>query len=141
MWCGQPYHTAVVCTTTNLTIKKLTPMNDTFIVVTWPDVQGLFELEGWQENSLLINDMPLYSQYGSSSYMVRESWLRKQEGKLPIEETITNLESVIQQMEKDVKHEKEACKKQVKEAKDAYYDFYHKYAKIPRWIRRIFKAD
>ena len=116
-------------------------MNDTFIVVTWPEVQELFELEGWRENSLLINDMPIYSQYGSSSYMVRESWLRKQEGKPSIEETISNLESVIQQMEKDVKHEKETYKKQVKEAKDAYSDCYHKYAKIPRWIRRIFKAN
>ena len=116
-------------------------MNDTFIVVTWPEVQELFELEGWQENSLLINDMPIYSQYGSSSYMVRESWLRKQEGKLPIEETISNPESVIQQMEEDVKHEKETCKKRVKEARDTYSDFYHEYAKIPRWIRWIFKAN
>lgn len=116
-------------------------MNDTFIVVTWPEVQELFELEGWRENSLPINDMPIYSQYGSSSYMVRESWLRKQEGKPSIEETISNLESVIQQMEKDVKYEKETCKKQVKEAKDAYSDCYHKYAKIPRWIRWIFKAN
>lgn len=112
-------------------------MNDTFIVVTWPEVQELFELEGWQENSLLINDMPIYSQYGSSSYMVRESWLRKQEGKPSIEETISNLESVIEQMEKDAEHEKD-----VRNAyKGAYYDFYHKYTKIPRWIRWIFKAN
>lgn len=116
-------------------------MNDTFIVVTWPEVQELFELEGWQENSLLINDMSIYSQYGSSSYMVRESWLRKQEGAPSIEETISNLKSVIQQMEKDVKYEKEACKEKVREIKDAYSDCYHEYAKIPRWIRWIFKAN
>jgi len=48
---------------------------DTFIVITWPDVQDWFELDGFRENSLLINDGPLYEEYGDSAYMVRKSWI------------------------------------------------------------------
>lgn len=47
---------------------------DTFIVVTWPDVQELMDLDGFEENSCLINDEPLLDEYGSSAYFVRESW-------------------------------------------------------------------
>lgn len=48
---------------------------DEFIVVTWPDVQDLFEKDGFDENSLLINDGALYDEFGDSAYMVRKSWL------------------------------------------------------------------
>ena len=29
---------------------------DKFIVITWPEIQNYFELGGFRENSLLIND-------------------------------------------------------------------------------------
>ena len=48
---------------------------DKFIVITWPEVQNYFELDGFHGNSLLINDGVLYEEYGDSAYMVRESWL------------------------------------------------------------------
>ena len=48
---------------------------DKFIVITWPEVQNYFELNGFREYSLLINDGVLYEEYGDSAYMVRESWL------------------------------------------------------------------
>ena len=51
-------------------------MNDEiFELVTFPDVQALMELEGFEENSSLINDEPLLSEYGSSAYFVRKTWL------------------------------------------------------------------
>ena len=46
-----------------------------FVVVTWPDVQDLMELEGFRENSILINESPLYVEFGYSAYLVRNSWL------------------------------------------------------------------
>ena len=47
---------------------------DTFVVITWPDVQILFEFKSFRENSLLINDGPLYDKYGDSAYMVNKEW-------------------------------------------------------------------
>lgn len=51
--------------------------DDIFEIVTFPDVQALMELEGFEENSSLINDEPLLSEYGSSAYFVRKNWLNK----------------------------------------------------------------
>jgi len=50
-------------------------MKDVFQVVQWPEVQELFEYMGFKENSILINDGPLYSEYGDSAYLIRKSWL------------------------------------------------------------------
>jgi len=51
---------------------------DIFEIITFPDIQNLMELEGFEENSSLLNDEPLLSEYGSSSYFVRKSWLEAQ---------------------------------------------------------------
>jgi len=51
---------------------------DVFIVVTWPEVQELFELDGFDENSILINEEGLYNEYGSSAYLIRKTWFEKQ---------------------------------------------------------------
>ena len=48
---------------------------DMFVVVMWPDVQEYQELEGFDDNSILINDYPLLDEYGTSAYMVRCNWL------------------------------------------------------------------
>ena len=48
---------------------------DEFVVITWPEIQELMEYEGFQDNSLLINDGKLYEQYGDSAYMVNKDWL------------------------------------------------------------------
>ena len=50
-------------------------MTDQFEVVQWPETQNLMELEGFEENSILINSEPLLTEYGSSAYLVRSSWL------------------------------------------------------------------
>ena len=47
---------------------------DTFIVITWPEIQDFMERPGFEENSLLINDGILYEEYGDSAYMVRKEW-------------------------------------------------------------------
>jgi len=51
-------------------------MEDTFIIIPFPEVQLLQDIEGFEDNSLLINDGKLYEEYGDSAYMVRTSWLK-----------------------------------------------------------------
>lgn len=48
---------------------------DIFVVVCWPEIQSLMEDPEFLNNALLINSNELYEEYGSSSYMVRASWL------------------------------------------------------------------
>lgn len=50
-------------------------MEDLFIVITWPESQELFEIEGFEENSILINNTPLYEQYGDGAYLVSMKFL------------------------------------------------------------------
>ena len=50
-------------------------MEDLFTVVTWPESQELFEIEGFEENSILINDTPLYEQYGDGAYLISLEFL------------------------------------------------------------------
>lgn len=50
-------------------------MEDTYTIVTFPDVQELMEIEGFDENSHPINDDPLLSKVGSSAYFVNSKWL------------------------------------------------------------------
>jgi hypothetical protein len=50
-------------------------MNTLFEIVTWPEVQELMTEEGFHENSCLVNEEPFLSEYGSSAYFVRKSWL------------------------------------------------------------------
>ena len=50
-------------------------MEDLFTVVTWPESQELLEIEGFEENSILINDGPLYDQYGDATYLVAVDFL------------------------------------------------------------------
>jgi hypothetical protein len=50
-------------------------INDLFKVVKWPEIQTLMELEGFEDNSILINSEKLLREYGFSSYLVRYTWL------------------------------------------------------------------
>ena len=50
---------------------------DKYIVICFPEVQDYMDIEGFDENSCLINDEPLLSEYGSCAYFVRESWIEK----------------------------------------------------------------
>ena len=51
--------------------------NDLFVIFEWPQVQVLMGYDGFRENSILINDEPLYSEYGDSAYLIRVAWLNK----------------------------------------------------------------
>lgn len=48
-------------------------------VVLWPDSQDLMELDGFWENSYLINDEDGLEKFGSSAFVVDKSWLEKQD--------------------------------------------------------------
>ena len=48
-----------------------------YTVVTWPEAQELIELEGFKENSYLINDEKGISKFGYSAYFVNMDWLYK----------------------------------------------------------------
>lgn len=50
---------------------------DVFVVICWPDIQELMDMEGFEENSILINDGSLYEKYGDSAYLVNLDWLSK----------------------------------------------------------------
>lgn len=45
-------------------------------VVTWPEIQYLFDLPGFEENSYLINDEKGLEDFGSSAYFVNIDWLK-----------------------------------------------------------------
>ena len=49
-------------------------MEDLFTVVTWPESKELLKIEGFEENSILIDDGPLYDQYGDA-YLVNLEFL------------------------------------------------------------------
>lgn len=46
-----------------------------YVVITWPDSQDLMEIEGFRDNSYLINDEKGIEDFGSSAYFVSVEWL------------------------------------------------------------------
>lgn len=46
-----------------------------YVVVAWPDSQDLMEIEGFRDNSYLINDEKGIEDFGSSAYFVSIEWL------------------------------------------------------------------
>ena len=50
---------------------------DKYIIVTWPDSQELMELEGFRDNSYLVNDTKGLDDFGSSAYFVNFEWYNK----------------------------------------------------------------
>ena len=50
---------------------------DTFEVVCWPESQMLMELDGFEENSYLVNDDRGLLEFGSSAYFVNRKWLEE----------------------------------------------------------------
>ena len=49
-------------------------MRNDYIMITWPAVQELFEVEGFRENSYLVNDTKGIEDFGSSAYFVDKTW-------------------------------------------------------------------
>ena len=50
---------------------------ETFEVVCWPESQMLMELDGFEENSYLVNDDRGLLEFGSSAYFVNRKWLEE----------------------------------------------------------------
>jgi hypothetical protein len=50
---------------------------DKYIVITWPEIQDIMGLEGFRDNSYLINDEKGLEEFGSSAYFVNTKWLDK----------------------------------------------------------------
>ena len=50
---------------------------DTFEVVCWPESQMLIELDGFEENSYLVNDDRGLLEFGSSAFFVNRKWLEE----------------------------------------------------------------
>jgi len=49
--------------------------NDGFVVISWPESQIYMNLDGFKENSYLVNDDKGLGDFGSSSYFVKRSWI------------------------------------------------------------------
>ena len=47
---------------------------ETFEVVCWPESQMLMELDGFEENSYLVNDDKGMLEFGSSAFFVNRKW-------------------------------------------------------------------
>lgn len=58
-----------------LEILKGFNSSNLYIPVVWPDIQDLMDLEGFENNSYLINDDRGLDDFGSSAYMVNLKWL------------------------------------------------------------------
>ena len=52
-------------------------MKEKYEVVTWPSVQNYMDIEGFEDNSYLINDVKGMTKFGSSAYFVNSEWLKK----------------------------------------------------------------
>ena len=50
---------------------------ETFEVVCWPESQILMELDGFEENSYLVNDDRGLLEFGSSAFFVNRKWLEE----------------------------------------------------------------
>ena len=55
----------------------MTMDKDTFEVVCWPESQMLMELDGFEENSYLVNDDRSLLEFGSSAFFVNRKWLEE----------------------------------------------------------------
>ena len=51
--------------------------NEAFEVVCWPESQVLMELDGFVENSNLVNDDKGLLEFGSYAYFVNRKWLEE----------------------------------------------------------------
>lgn len=50
---------------------------DKYIIIQWPEIQEFMEIEGFEENSYLINDEKGLANFGASAYFVNTKWIDK----------------------------------------------------------------
>lgn len=46
-----------------------------FVIISWPVVQELMDIEGFDTNASLANDEWALAKYGSQAYFVNKQWL------------------------------------------------------------------
>lgn len=56
------------------------------IIITWPESQMLFEMQGFRENCSLINGDIGLKVFGSAAYLVDKDWYNDENGAEPIDE-------------------------------------------------------
>ena len=52
-------------------------MKEEYVTMPFPEVQNLFEQEGFDDNSYLINDEKGIKDFGPCAYFVKKEWLNK----------------------------------------------------------------
>lgn len=52
-------------------------METKYLIVTWPDIQHIMDLDGFDKHSYLINDEQGIEDFGSSAYFVLEEWYKR----------------------------------------------------------------
>lgn len=50
---------------------------ETYVAITFPEIQEYMEQEGFEENAYLINDEHGINDFGSGAYFVSTEWLEK----------------------------------------------------------------
>lgn len=63
-----------------------------YVVISWPEIQNYMDLDGFEENSYLVNDDKGIDDFGSSAYFVDEDWLDSldEENAVNVGEVITH---------------------------------------------------
>ena len=61
-------------------------------VVCWPCCQSLFNQPGFNENSILINDVRGLEDFGSSAYFVEADWLEEISGPIDRDDCYVKVE-------------------------------------------------
>ena len=54
-------------------------MSECYVIITWPQVQEYMDKKGFDENSHLVINEPLYDLYGDSAYFISSDWLNNLE--------------------------------------------------------------
>lgn len=72
-WVSIPEFTQTF--TTDIPSIEATFFEDRFEIIGWPDIQAYMDLEGFEENSTLINQNDNMG-IGSSTYLISKNWLK-----------------------------------------------------------------
>lgn len=57
-------------------------MKEEYVAIPFPEVQNLFEQEGFDDNSYLINDERGIKDFGPCAYFVKKEWLNKENAQI-----------------------------------------------------------
>lgn len=61
-------------------------MKEEYVTITFPEVQTLFEKQGFDDNTYLINDEKGIKDFGPCAYFVKKEWLNKENAQIKNQE-------------------------------------------------------